>query len=79
MNNVKIVNLYFKGYTIDSVFPLQSFEHNKLKHDYIRRVQDELGPIKLIIIDEISMIGADKLGTVDQICRLATLKISEII
>lgn len=60
------------------MFPLQTFEQNKLKHEYIRRVQDELGPIKIIIFDEISMVGADKLGTVDQICRLATLKISEI-
>ena len=61
----------FKGDTIDSIFPLRRFDTDKNKMDYIRYVQDELGLLKLLIIDEISMVGSDKLGKVDQILRLA--------
>ena len=51
--------------------PLNKFESDKTKLSYVRYVQDELGLLKLLIIDEISMVGADKLGKIDQILRLA--------
>ena len=66
------------GFTIDSVVSMQQFEVNKMKEKFIRSTQNDIGPVRLVIIDEISMVGANKLGTIDQLFRLATLRESDI-
>jgi hypothetical protein len=50
----------------------------RANHDFLRNLQDQLGNIVLIVIDEIGMISAKELGTVDKVLRKATRREDQI-
>ena len=65
------------GSTIDhACFTWQYNKHESDVH-FLAKIQNVLGCIKVLIIDEISMCGANLLGKLDKIFRKATLKFDQ--
>jgi hypothetical protein len=62
-----------RGNTIDSVMQFWSFSSQKgdLSNNILKDLQTNLGKVKLIIFDEYSMIGVQKLGKINRIMNLA--------
>ena len=69
-----IAAIAIDGVTIDSAFYTYLLKGGKLDSKTIFKIQQELGKVKLIIIDEISMVGLQKFGQLDEICKIATGK-----
>jgi DNA replication protein DnaC len=62
-----------RGNTIDSVMQFWSFtnKNSEVSVNTLKDLQSNLGRVKLIIFDEYSMIGVQKLGKINKILNLA--------
>jgi hypothetical protein len=64
-----------KGETIDrSCFVWQFGEHSEKNHNMIKKIQDSLSGIKLLIIDEMGTLGVYRFGKLNRIFQIAQNK-----
>ena len=74
-----IAAIGINGQTIDSLLYFYKYDGRELDEFFIRKLQDEIGAGKIIMVDEISMLGCTKFGKLDAILRIATGKYDQLL
>ena len=69
-----IAAIGINGSTADTLFRLRQYDGGPISDEFRRTLQNELGRAKLLILDEISMTGCTKIGKIDKLMRIATIK-----